>query len=168
MAVAQAQTAFAPTQVKIVESQTFMERLNKLSERISRRAYEIFESRGKAFGHDREDWFEAECEILAPFELRIKEKEEALIVEAETPDFSAKELEISVEPWTLTICGSKEVKGEQKEGKAICQEQRSNDFLRVIDLPAKIEAGKATATLKNGLLEINLPKVPKLVTKCSI
>ena len=155
------QTALEPTQVKIVEPRALLARFNKLSEQISRRAYEIFEKRGKTFGHDLEDWFEAESEILPPFQLRIKETNDALTVEAETPEFSAKELEVSLEPWRLTISGKKEAKEEQKKGQTIYQEQRTNELLRVIDLPAEVDGAKATATLKNGLLEIKLPKVAK-------
>ena len=155
------QTALEPSQVKIVEPRALLDRFNKLSEQISRRAYEIFEKRGKTFGHDLEDWFEAESEILPPLQLRIKETNDALTVEAETPEFSAKELEVSLEPWRLTISGKKEAKEEQKKGETIYQEQRTNELLRVIDLPAEIDSAKATATLKNRLLEINLPKVAK-------
>jgi HSP20 family protein len=155
------QTALEPSQVEIVEPRALLDRFNKLSEQISRRAYEIFEQRGKTFGHDLEDWFEAESQILPPFQLRIKETNDALTVEAETPEFSAKELEVSLEPWRLTISGKKEAKEEQKKGETIYQEQRTNELLRVIDLPAEIDSAKATATLKNRLLEIKLPKVAK-------
>jgi HSP20 family protein len=152
-------TLLEPTQVKIVEPQTFGERLNKLSEQISRRAYEIFENNGKVFGHDLEDWFKAESEILPPLQLRIMEKEDSLTIEAETPGFSAKDLEVSLEPWRLTISGKKETKEEQKEGQTTYQERFSNELLRVIDLPSEIDSTSATATLKNGHLEMKLPKV---------
>lgn len=33
--------------------------------------------------------------------------------------------------------------------------------LRIVDLPASVDAEKATATLKNGVLELVLPKVAK-------
>lgn len=32
--------------------------------RIARRAYELFEERGREHGHDQEDWLRAEQEIL--------------------------------------------------------------------------------------------------------
>ncbi len=152
------QTASVPTQVKIVEPQTLGERLNKLTEQISRRAYEIFEENGKVFGRDLEDWFKAESEILPPLQLRIKEKEDSLTIEAETPGFSAKDLEVSLEPCRLTISGKKDTKEEQKKGQTTYQEQSTNELLRVIDLPSEIDSTRAIATLKNGLLEIKLPK----------
>lgn len=91
------QTALEPTQVKVVEPQTMLERFNKLSEQISRRAYEIFEGTGNVFGRDLENWFKAESEILHPVHLRVAEKDGAVSVEAEVPGFTAKELEVSLE-----------------------------------------------------------------------
>jgi len=41
------------------------------------------------------------------------------------------------------------------------QEQCSNEILRVPDLPAEVVASKAAATLKNGMLELQMPKSPK-------
>ena len=50
-----------------------------LTERISQRAYELFEARGREHGHDREDWLQAEAEILANLQVgsSIQEPEPA-------------------------------------------------------------------------------------------
>jgi HSP20 family protein len=53
------------------------------------------------------------------------------------------------------------VKEEQKKGKTVYSEQRSSEILRVITLPAAVDASKATATLTNGMLELTLPKAAK-------
>lgn len=159
------QTAREPTKVKVVEPSTLSERINKFSKQIARRAYEIFESNGKSIGHDLEDWFKAESEILQPFDLRIKEKKDSLTVEAQVPGFSANEIEVSLEPWRLTISGEKETKEERKTEKTAYQEQLSEQLLRIIDLPSEVDGAKATATLKNGLLEINVPKVGEAIAQ---
>jgi HSP20 family protein len=152
------QTGSRPTKVKIVERSSMFEQLNKLSEQISRRAYEIFERNGRIDGHDIEDWFKAESEILPPLQLRINETDDALTVDAETPEFSAEQLQVCLEPWRLTLSGRKEAKEERKTGEAISQAQTTNEFLRVIDLPSEIDSAKSIATLKNGHLELSLPK----------
>ena len=36
----------------------------ELEEQIHRRAYELYEARGREHGHDREGWLQAEAEIL--------------------------------------------------------------------------------------------------------
>ena len=37
-----------------------------LEQQIRLRAYELYEARGREDGHDREDWLQAEGEILGP------------------------------------------------------------------------------------------------------
>ena len=41
------------------------ESADDLRERITRRAYELYQSRGGEPGHELEDWLQAESEILA-------------------------------------------------------------------------------------------------------
>jgi HSP20 family protein len=128
---------------------------------LARRAYEIFEGNGRTFGRELDDWLVAERELLHPVALNMVETPEAFEVKAEVPGFSEKELEIGVEPQRLTITGKRESAKEEKKSKMVCCESSSDQILRVVHLPAEIEAGKAQATLKNGVLELNLPKVAK-------
>lgn len=41
-----------------------------LHQKITHRAYQIFERRGRLHGHDVEDWLRAEREIMAAWTLR--------------------------------------------------------------------------------------------------
>jgi HSP20 family protein len=79
-------------------------------------------------------------------------------VEAEVPGFEPKDLDIRVEGQRMTICGNKETKEKETKGKTVYEEQRSNRICRVITLPAEVDAAKATANLKNGVLEVQAPK----------
>lgn len=126
---------------------------------LARRAYEIFDANGRDFGHDVEHWFQAERELLHPVALNIVESPEAFEVKAEVPGFSEKDLEIGVEPQRLTVTGKRESLKEEKKGKMVRAESSSDRILRIVELPAEVDAGKVTATLKNGVLEIALPKV---------
>jgi HSP20 family protein len=75
------------------------------------------------------------------------------------PGFTSKDLEVSVEPECLTITGKREMKKEdQKEGKTVYSECSADEILRIIDLPAPVDTAKVTATLKDGVLELNMPK----------
>jgi HSP20 family protein len=67
-------------------------------------------------------------------------------------------LEVALEPRRLTITGKRETKEERKDKRTIYTEIKSDQALRVIDLPAAVDADKATATLKDGVLELTLPK----------
>ena len=149
------------TAVKVVEPQSLSERASRMFEAIERRAFELFASEGFPHGRDVEHWLKAEAEFLHPVPVSVTETDDAVTVHAEVPGFSAADLQIGVEPGRLTIGGKKETKEEQKKGKSIVREQRSSEILRVITLPATVDASKATATLTNGVIELILPKAAK-------
>jgi HSP20 family protein len=151
------QVAKQPTALKPFASD-FFERANEIFEEISRRAYEIFEGNGRTFGRDLEDWLQAERELLHAVHIQVSESGEALDLKAEVPGFSEKELSISVEPRRLIITGKRETKKEETKGKTIYSETCANEILRVVALPIEVETEKVTATLKNGVLELSLPK----------
>jgi HSP20 family protein len=154
-------TALAPVPVKPIEPQTLFEQFDRISDSIARRAFEIFERNGSVFGHDLEDWFKAESELLHLVKLNLTEADNALTVQAEVPGFTAKDLEIRMEPRRLTISGRRETSEEHKKGKTVYQEHRSNEILRVLDLPVEVDTENVTATLKNGVLELQMPNSPK-------
>jgi len=150
--------AAAQSPLKVVEPQTLYERWNQLSESIARRAFQMFEEDGGILGHDVDHWFRAEAELLHPAHVNVTESDDALTVEAEVPGFSANELQVSLEPQRLTISGKKESRREEKVRKTVYQEQCSSELFRVVELPVEVNIAKATASLKNGILELNMPK----------
>jgi HSP20 family molecular chaperone IbpA len=109
-------------------------------------------------------WLKAEAELLHPVHVQIWESGDALEVQAEVPGFNDKELEVSVEPFRIMISGEKESNEERKKRTTVYNEQGSNEVFRVIDLPVEVEATKATATLKNGILTLSAPKVAEAKT----
>jgi HSP20 family protein len=141
-----------------IQTTNLAERIQELFDLVSRRAYELFESNGRAMGRDLADWFQAEAELVHPVRLDLSESEDAFTVNAEVPGFTEKELEITVEPRRLTISGKRETKEETKTKKMVRTERRTNQILRVVDLPGEADTEKAKATLKNGILELEIPK----------
>jgi len=125
-------------------------------ETIARRAFDIFERKGRALGHALADWLEAEAQFLHPVHLELSETDEAYTIRAEVPGFTAGELDVRIEPQKVTITGKREA--EEKEAKRIYSEWPSNRILRTIELPAKVKVEKASATLKDGILRVALSK----------
>jgi HSP20 family protein len=150
--------------IKPIKYTSLFDQMEGTFNALTRRAYEIFESNGRAFGRDLENWFQAEKELLHPVPVNITESDESFEVKAEVPGFNEKEIEIGVQPGRLTITGKRETKKEEKKGKTVCEESYSDQILRMVDLPSEIETDKVTATLKNGVLELTLPKVAKVQT----
>jgi HSP20 family protein len=147
-----------PAPLRLVPSSDLFKRVQQLQDEIERRAFDIFEGKGRVFGRDLEDWFKAESELLHPVHIDVSESGGNLIVKAEVPGFTAKELDIALEPRRVTITGKRETKEERKDKKTIYTETFSDQVLRVIDLPAGVDTDKAAATLTNGILELKMPK----------
>ena len=154
-----ARKAEAPVPVKTEKSVDLATRMKEVFDNISERAFEIFENNGRVLGREWEDWFKAESEVLRPLFLNVQESDKEVTVKAEVPGFSSKNLQVSVEGNRLTITGKRETKEEKTEKKTVYREHSSDQIMRVIDLPAAVDAEKATATLKDGMLELTLPKL---------
>ena len=160
--VAVMQPAKEAAPMKLLPGSDLFDRIQDVSNSIARRAFEIFEDRGRAFGHDLEDWLRAESEFLHPIHLDIAESDDAVTVRAEVPGFSAKELEVGVEPHRLTISGKREAKEDRTSKKTIYSEHCRNQIFRTIELPVEVDSSKVTATLKDGVLELSMPNATEV------
>jgi HSP20 family protein len=87
----------------------------------------------------------------------VFEREGALVVKADTPGMSAKDIEINVNENGLTISGERSEEKEVKEKDYYRSERSYGRFTRQIPLPAGVDREKATANFKDGVLEVTLP-----------
>ncbi len=142
----------------VVGFNEFPVRAQQMFDAVSRRAFEIFQSNGRILGHDLEDWFQAEAELFRPVHIELADTEGALELRAEVPGFKEKDLEVKVEPRRITIAGEREETSQRKEGATLRKERCADRVFRVLDLPAEVKADKITATLKEGILELKMPK----------
>lgn len=150
--------ATQPAAKQVAETDEVFEQIDRINGSIARRAFEIFLNNGNGFGRDVENWFKAESELLHPVHVEMTEQVGAVNVGVEVPGFEANNLEIKLEPNRVTISGKRETKEEHKTGRTIYHEHCANEILRVLDLPAVVDASKAEANLKNGILEVRMPK----------
>jgi len=153
-------TGKASVPVRAAEPKDLVERFNKVYDQIASRAFNIFENDG-IFGHDLENWVKAETELFHPVHVNVTQVDGRVKVEAEVPGFEPKDLEVTLEPQRLIISGKRETKEESKQNEMVYTEQCSNEIFRAIALPAEVDASKAAATLKNGVLELEVPKSAK-------
>ena len=152
-------TMSSPASLKVVEPRTLFDHINEVYDSISRRAFNLFELDGGTPGRELDHWFRAEQELLHPVHVGITDADGNLSVKAEVPGFNADDLQVSLEPNRLTIAGKKTAwHDSQKKGEMVYQERCSNEILRVIELPTEVDESKASAALKNGVLELMLPK----------
>jgi HSP20 family protein len=103
--------------------------------------------------------FEAMTGDWAP-KLDVSETKEAMLVTADMPGVDPKEIEIGLTGDLLTLKGEKEKRTEEKEERYHRVERTYGAFLRSVRLPMAVDGGKVTATFKNGVLVVTLPKTP--------
>ena len=92
--------------------------------------------------------------------LDVSETKDAMIVTAELPGVDAKEIGIELTGDLLTLKGEKEKRTEEKEERYHRVERTYGAFLRSVRLPMAVDGSKVTATFKNGVLVVTLPKTP--------
>jgi HSP20 family protein len=149
----------APETLALNPGDAFFELSQEFKDLISRRAYELFELRGSVDGYDREDWLQAESEVLLNVPVDVVETESGLTIHASVPGFAEKELEVRVAPRSVCISGNREVVSEQNDEKGVSAERRSSQIFRALELPSEIDPEQVKATVSDGVLEIQLPKV---------
>lgn len=88
----------------------------------------------------------------------VIETDKEVIVTAEIPGVEKSDIKISAAEDRVEI--SAETKREVKEEKKgyVRRERSYEKFYRALTLPAAVDASKAKASYKNGVLEVTLPK----------
>lgn len=91
--------------------------------------------------------------------IDMYENDSELVVTAELPGLSAKDIDISLKDNILTLKGEKKFSEEVKEENYYRVERRYGSFQRLIDLPTTVKKDKIKASFREGVLKVTLPKV---------
>lgn len=95
--------------------------------------------------------------------IDMYETEKELVVKAELPGLTSKDVEITLTDDTLTIRGEKKEAEEVKGENYYRKETRYGTFHRSIRLPVPVRKEDIKATFKDGILEVRLPKAEEEV-----
>lgn len=93
-----------------------------------------------------------------PIRVDVISRADDILIRAEVPGIGKDRLDLAITPGTLTIRGQA---SSADSGDYIKRELPSGEFTRQVALPVAVQADKASATIKQGLLEIVLPKSVK-------
>jgi HSP20 family protein len=88
----------------------------------------------------------------------VIEEDDAVKVAAEMPGLSDRDFRVEILNDRLVLHGEKKASHRRKDRDYYFSECAFGSFRRVIDLPCEIDADKATATYKHGVLNVVLPK----------
>ena len=91
--------------------------------------------------------------------MDVSETKDSVVCTLEVPGVEERDLLVSLQENLLTIKGEKCKEREEKDEHRHRVERSYGVFTRSLRLPAAVEASKVTATVKNGVLTVTLPKM---------
>jgi len=91
----------------------------------------------------------------------VSETDAEVKVSAELPGMDEKDISVELQDDMLVLRGEKKSEQEEKGKNWFRREQSYGSFHRTIELPAGVDAGKAKAQFKKGVLTFTAPKRPE-------
>jgi len=91
----------------------------------------------------------------------VVDRANEVIVRAEVPGVEKKDIEVSVSGNRLTIRGETKKETKEEKGDYYRAEITRGTFSRTLTLPAEVDDTKTRAAMKDGVLELTLPKAEK-------
>jgi len=136
----------------------FLGEVDYMAERIRRRAFEIFQERGKSDGFTSDDWFRAERDLLRSPESELIEKDCKFELEMSASGFDSRDIHVAALPDALIVRGSSTNRHQEQDENAELSEFDRKMLFRRFDLAAPIDTGKVTANFDHGVLHVTAPK----------
>jgi HSP20 family molecular chaperone IbpA len=130
--------------------------LDQLADRIRMEAFNLFSRRGGGDGRALDDWVAAERDVCWPA-AELAERDGAFTLGVALAGFEPAEVSVTATPREIIVKASHE-RSRQPANDVRWSEFRSDSVLRRVELPADVDVGRISATLKNGLLEIIAPR----------
>lgn len=109
----------------------------------------LFNSSLRRSGRGGDSQFLAPCDIY--------EEKDKLVVRLDLPGLRKEDVSVTLQEGMLTIKGERKTQAP-KDATFYVQERVSGTFLRQIQLPVAVDAGKIDAHFRDGVLEVTLPK----------
>ena len=91
----------------------------------------------------------------------IREEDKQYLLTADIPGVNRKDIEITLEEGVLTVKGERNAETDVSAAGYRRRERTHGTFMRQFTLPDTVNATSITATAKDGVLEIMIPKQVK-------
>lgn len=90
--------------------------------------------------------------------VEVADTKDAVVVKAQVPGVTQEQLQVNITTDAITLKGDMKEEEKKEEKTYYRREFRYGSFARTIPLPVAVQAEKATAKLKDGVLEVTIPK----------
>jgi HSP20 family protein len=141
--------AWELTTWKPLKELTTLRDFDRMRNEIDRLWDSFLEVGSRRRGEDGNEWYPS---------LDIAETKNEVVVKAELPGMDPKDINVSLSDGMLTIKGEKKQEREEKEENYHLVERSYGSFTRSVALPKEVKNDKVSASYKNGVLRIVLPK----------
>jgi HSP20 family protein len=81
------------------------------------------------------------------------------VLTAELPGFEKEDIDITVNGFSVEIKAERDLEEKGKTKNYVQRERLHSSFQRVVQFPQEVTPSRAKALLKNGLLEVEVPKL---------
>src|SRR5216110_1250510 len=97
--------------------------------------------------------------------VALDKTKDDLILNFELPGVRDKDVSLSITGDLLTVKGERQFRQELKDDHSYHIERAYGKFERTVQLPMPVQAGRVTATFRDGVLEVRLPKAEEVRPK---
>lgn len=92
----------------------------------------------------------------------IIEEKERFVLRADVPGVEPTDIDVSMDAGVLTVSGVRHAESRSEDEGIKRYERSTGRFLRRFTLPETADAEGITASSKNGILEVSIPKAPEV------
>ncbi|MFC6726317.1 Hsp20/alpha crystallin family protein [Halobium palmae] len=122
---------------------------------------QMFERMSRQFDEMSKQWDGSVGQMsrAGGMEIDVADYDDEIVVTADVPGFEKEDIDLAIADRTLTIGAERETESESGEGEYLRRERRSSSMRRSVRLPEHVDEEGASATYKNGVLTVTLPKL---------
>ena len=135
-----------------------LQEIQMLQDRISRRAYDLYETRGAVDGSHVNDWLRAEREVYWVPQVELQETDRAFHLMIRVSDVADETIEVNVLPEMIILRSAGENEIGAQNGTDLCPSGSKVLFGRIF-FPSQIHAESAVIRLEDDLLRVSAAKV---------
>ena len=95
----------------------------------------------------------------------VKETDNSFVLTADIPGLTKKDIKVNVANGKLSISGERTYETDQGNDNYHYRERRFGTFDRSFKLPDTVDEEKISASFKNGILNVSLPKHANILPK---
>jgi HSP20 family protein len=88
----------------------------------------------------------------------VEERDDEYVAHADLPGYDREDVDVQVGDRHLTVRAERRTEREDREGEYVRRERRHESVSRTVDLPGPVDREAASATYRNGVLSVTLPK----------